>query len=83
MTVPLPQETLYGSTYNCRRLCSKCKGSNWYDLKDTEHIEFIYENHTDFVRSIKEHEGKDIWVVGGGQINTMLLNAELIDEILG
>ena len=38
MTVPLPQETLYGSTYNCRRLCSKCKGSNWYDLKDTEHL---------------------------------------------
>ena len=38
MTVPLPQETLYGSTYNCRRLCSKCKSSNWYDLKDTEHL---------------------------------------------
>jgi len=51
------------------------------DVKNTEHVEFITENHIEFIKKIKEGTGKDIWVIGGGQVNTMLLNAGLIDEI--
>ena len=35
-----------------------------------------------FVRRLKEQPGKTIWLVGGGQINTLMLNAGLIDEII-
>ena len=51
------------------------------EIANTEHVEFIKENHTGFIEKLKAEEGKDIWLIGGGQINTMLLNAGLIDEI--
>ncbi len=51
-------------------------------LKNTEHAQFISENHIDFVQELKEKKGNDIWIIGGGQINTMLLNNNLIDEII-
>ena len=35
-----------------------------------------------FVRSLKEQQGKDIWLVDGGQVNTIMLNEGLIDEII-
>ena len=31
---------------------------------------------------MKEEPGKDIWLIGGGQVNTVMLNAGLIDEII-
>lgn len=49
--------------------------------QNTAHVEFVSENHIEFVKKLKAREGKDIWLIGGGQINTMLLNAGLIDEI--
>ncbi len=50
-------------------------------LQNTEHITFISENHNQFVAQLKQQTGKDIWLIGGGQINTLLLNLQLIDEI--
>ena len=50
-------------------------------LKNTEHVTFINENHVEFTKNLKEKEGKDIWLIGGGQINTLLLDAGLIDEL--
>lgn len=50
-------------------------------LQATEFVDFISEDHIDFVTGIKKQEGKDIWLIGGGQVNTMMLNAGLIDEI--
>jgi len=51
-------------------------------LENTEYVEFISEKHIPFIEHLKEQKGKNIWLIGGGQINTMLLNAKLIDEIL-
>lgn len=51
------------------------------NLSNTEYVEFISENHIEFIKELKEQDGKDIWLIGGGQINTMLLNARLIDEM--
>jgi dihydrofolate reductase len=31
---------------------------------------------------LKKKEGKDIWLIGGGEVNTLLQNLELIDEYL-
>jgi len=51
------------------------------DLENTKDVEFIIENHIEVIKKIKEGDGKDIWLIGGGQINTLLLNAGVIDEI--
>ena len=49
---------------------------------DTEHVRFISGDIAGFVRSLKEQTGEGIWLVGGGQINTAMLNAGLIDEVV-
>ncbi len=51
------------------------------ELKSTEHVEFICNDHIAFIKQLKQEEGKDIWLVGGSQLNTMLLKENLIDEI--
>ena len=51
-------------------------------LKPSEYVEFISENHIDFIKELKKQDGKDIWLIGGGQVNTMLLNENLIDELI-
>ncbi len=47
-------------------------------------VQYINNNILDFVRSlIKERiPNKDIWLLGGGEIASMLLNAGLVDEII-
>lgn len=49
---------------------------------DTDHVRFVSGDIAAFVRSLKETPGGDIWLVGGGQINTVMLNEGLIDEII-
>lgn len=50
--------------------------------KDSNPIEFVYGDIIDFVNKIKREEGKNIWLVGGGQINSLLHNANLIDQMI-
>ncbi|BAP56985.1 bifunctional deaminase-reductase domain-containing protein [Thioploca ingrica] len=45
-------------------------------------ISFINNAIPDFVNQLKAKPGKNIWLVGGSQINTMLLNNDLIDEMI-
>ena len=47
-------------------------------------IQYIDNNILDFVTNlIKEpNSNKDIWLLGGGEIVSMLLNADLVDEII-
>ena len=49
---------------------------------DTANVQFVSGDIVSFVESLKSQPGKDIWLVGGGQINTVMLNAGLIDEII-
>ena len=49
---------------------------------DTAHVRFVSGDIAAFVRSLKEQSGKDIWLVGGGQVNTIMLNAGLIDDVI-
>jgi len=46
------------------------------------HVRFVGEDAVAFVRQLKQEPGQDIWLIGGGQINTLLLNAGLIDEFI-
>jgi dihydrofolate reductase len=51
-------------------------------IENTEFVEFITENHVGFIKDLKEQSGGDIWLIGGSQANTLILNAWLLDEIL-
>lgn len=46
-----------------------------------EDIHFITENLYNEIKRIKDEDGKDIWLVGGGELTSILLNCDLLDEI--
>ena len=41
----------------------------------------ISENAGEFVRKLKHESGKDIWLMGGGELAGSLLNEAVVDEI--
>lgn len=47
-----------------------------------DNVRFLSENIVDSIRSLKEQQGKDIWLVGGGEIISMLLDNNLVDEMI-
>jgi len=51
-------------------------------LTKDEHVKFISGNLVDFIQELKEKPGKDIWCIGGGGLNSVLLENGLLDEIL-
>ena len=54
-----------------------------HKVTDTDdYVTFVDTDIAAFVRRLKDQPGKDIWLIGGGQINTILLNAGLIDELM-
>ncbi|MFN2454824.1 MAG: dihydrofolate reductase family protein [Pyrinomonadaceae bacterium] len=46
-----------------------------------KNVEIIREDVADFVRKLKTEEGKNIFVMGGGELAKPLFEANLIDEI--
>lgn len=52
------------------------------DLSDNDDVQFVSSEHIEFAKNLKKEKGRDIWLLGGGQINTLLFNAGLIDEII-
>lgn len=51
------------------------------ELANNKDVTYISEKPIEFVQSLKKEEGKDIWLIGGGQLNTLFLDHQLIDEI--
>ncbi|MEM9849919.1 MAG: dihydrofolate reductase family protein [Bacteroidota bacterium] len=51
------------------------------DRPKSEQVEFISNDILDFVRTLKQQAGQDIWLVGGGEINRLLIDQNLLDEI--
>lgn len=49
--------------------------------KPTKGVEIISEDAAEFVRKLKNKEGKDICVMGGGLLAKSLFEADLIDEV--
>ena len=50
--------------------------------EDKNPVHFVREDPAAFTARLKEQPGKDIWLIGGGQISALMLNADLIDEII-
>lgn len=47
-----------------------------------EFVDFINDDITEFTKSLKDQEGKRIWIVGGGEVLYSLLQAKLVDEFI-
>ena len=47
----------------------------------SEKISFITENIIETITELRNQEGKDIWLAGGGELTSMLLEADLVDEM--
>lgn len=52
-----------------------------HSMEAKENIEFITENIAERTSELKNESGKNIWLIGGGELITMLLNADLVDEL--
>ena len=42
----------------------------------------LIENIVEEISKLREEKGQDIWLVGGGQLITMLLNQDMVDEMI-
>lgn len=51
-------------------------------MDNNKGFHYITEDIVDTVARLKEDNGKDIWLVGGGELTAMLMNAGLIDEMI-
>lgn len=54
---------------------------NNINLTPSEQVYFITDHVTGNVEKLKESTGKDIWLAGGGELVSMLLDANQIDEM--
>jgi len=74
---PYSEKKVYVFTHNARAQCEK---------KRTLGVEYIDNNIPHFVKSLIqesfENKNKDIWLLGGGEIVSIFLNADLVDEII-
>lgn len=52
------------------------------DIKTDLPIEIISGDAVAFLKHLKQQKGKDIWLIGGGRLNTSFANAGLIDEMI-
>jgi len=51
------------------------------DQADTEFVQFVSKDPAAFVYDLKRADGGNIWCIGGGQINGLLMEQDLIDEL--
>ena len=52
------------------------------DRTAEKHVTFLTDDIPAFVGALKKRSGGNIWLLGGGQANTLLLDAGLIDEMI-
>lgn len=51
------------------------------ETEESEYMNYVSGDIVTYVEALKAKEGKDIWLVGGGIINSIFLKANLIDEL--
>lgn len=50
------------------------------NLGDHDNVEFIHEDICGFAQTLRQGEGKDIWIFGGGVLADSFIKADMIDE---
>ncbi|SES12163.1 dihydrofolate reductase family protein [Salipaludibacillus aurantiacus] len=51
-------------------------------IEDTGDVSFINEDIVSFTNQLKNQEGKNIWIVGGGELLQSFVEEKLVDEII-
>jgi len=51
-------------------------------VEDTENVSFVRGDVTSFVNKLKDQEGKNIWIAGGGELLHSFVQEELVDEFI-
>ncbi len=49
---------------------------------DNKDVKFINEDIVDFTNQLKNEKGKNIWIVGGGELLQSFIKEKLIDELI-
>lgn len=47
-----------------------------------ENVHSITNNVIEEISKLREEKGKDIWLVGGGELTAMLLKQDMVDEMI-
>lgn len=50
--------------------------------EETPYLKYLTDGIPEFIRELKEQDGRDIWLTGGGEINGLFLEHGLIDEMI-
>lgn len=53
----------------------------WTEKATAENVHFITDDVIKNISALRNEPNKDIWLVGGGELISMLLAADLVDEI--
>lgn len=48
---------------------------------NTQFVRFVSEKHREFVAELKAQSGKDIWLIGGGTLNSWFVENQFINEL--
>lgn len=51
-------------------------------IEDTEDVKFINEDIVSFTNKLKNQKGKNIWIVGGGELLQSFIKEKLVDELI-
>lgn len=51
-------------------------------MEDTDNVKFVNGDIVNFVNQLKKEEGKNIWIVGGGELLFSFIKEKLIDELI-
>jgi dihydrofolate reductase len=51
-------------------------------LEDTNDVKFVNQDVVNFTKNLKKEEGKNIWIVGGGDLLHTFLKEKLVDELI-
>ncbi len=51
-------------------------------MKDTKDVKFINEDVTKFIDKLNNQDGKNIWIVGGGELLHDFMKEKLVDELI-
>lgn len=51
-------------------------------LEDTNDVTFVNGDIVNFTHNLKQEEGKNIWIVGGGDLLYTFLKEKLVDELI-
>jgi dihydrofolate reductase len=60
----------------------KCYVYTRTSIENTEHVQFVNQDIVQFADTLKREAGKNIWIVGGGELLHTFFKEKLVDEFI-